>query len=498
MERKGLRTLVFNLHRWLGLHLALFFIFMFTTGTILVITDELEAAFHPKIWATAPDQPAPFGDIYNSVTGHFPQAQLFVIERQPQPWLADRSYVTTGWGEDIVVWTDPKTAQVLDVTRAVNFRYILHELHDSLLVSKRPVFVLVAATSLLLLTIILAGLISYRRFWRGLFRWPGREQTPRNRQGGLHRLFAVWVAIFLLIISLSGVFFTLTGLGMTGVIPEPEPATTPLTTIASDQINRAELVAVGAARGFAPLSMVLPRKPTDGIRFAGYTNRAGVLKGATTISVDRTNSKILGIIGPDQFRGNARLTPLMNALHFGQWANPVSRGLWVLFGTLAIALVIAGLKVSVLRQISPQSGKTSGTFRGVLRQLGIFKWAYVALILGIVAVGYVQYGPPSTKWKTLRSDSARADAFRLQLHGVLRRGKSTPLRLQIKNDQIQSVQAVLPGQTDPILAYENGETRGLPDFTALNGAENNRIILMILGPDGPAIEVVYNLGAAIW
>ncbi len=498
MAKNSARSTIFNIHRWLGLHVGLFFIFMFATGTILIVSYEIEAVVYPNLWASAPDDgiPAGFGTIYESLTEKFPQGQVSTIERQPQPWLADRSLMTTGWGEDVVVWTDPTSGAFLEVTSARNFRAVLHELHDSLLVPRQIGFILVASTSFILMALVLAGLVTYRRFWRGLFRWPDKSSTGRERQGGLHRILAVWAFVFLLITAGTGTFFFVAGLGYLGSTPEPSPAQNRGVTIPAELdgalINRAEATAI-AASGITPKNMAMPKNAASGILFSGYTATVGRLSGPTTVVIDPADLGVLGNSGPDEFRGNARLKAVMKALHFGQWGGQFSRLLWIILGIVVTTLAIAGLKIAVLRQ----NNDTPGLMRGVLRQLGLFKWAYALVILGVIAVGFMRFGPGAAKWTTLPIISAQSDSAKVQIFGTMRDGKPMQLRALINDDQLQRLR-VRTGDDVELMVLEpaNGEMAG--EFSLVATPDANDFLLILDQLDGSEMILEYNLGAAIW
>lgn len=398
MISRTLRTNLFRIHKWLGLNLAIFFGVMFLSGAILVVSDEINALMHPKTWAgpVPAGQEASFGTIYDSVMDAYPGGTIFVQRKKPQTWLADRTFLTTAQGEKIAVWSDPRTAQVVDETSAVNFRTIIRGLHDSLLVPGRLPFIMVSATSLILLSSVVSGLITYRRFWKGLLRLPSRQSGERGFQGGLHRLIAVWVSLFLLLISLTGAFFLTTGLGMNGFTPKPQAAIERLSMrpdgFDGSVIDAAEKIARTTLKGFVPATLVAPRSKNDGIIFSGFTDKHGTLNGPSTVAIDPTTMEVLGIIRPTDARGNARLKPLMDAIHFGHWGGDASRVLWVVLGIASFYLMLSGVKVMLSRTAIVDTASNTG-WRRFLSALGLFRWLYMLVILGVVAIGLLRYGP---------------------------------------------------------------------------------------------------------
>ncbi len=390
------RSTLFRLHRWLGVRLVPFFAALFLSGTVLVFSDELEAAFHPRAWVgSAPEAGAraSFGTLFAQLEAAFPGATVFVMERQPQPWLGDRSHLTTATGERIVVWSDPASGTVLDSAPARGLRAMLRAFHDSFLLPGRWPFVLVSASSVLLLLSVASGLVTYRRFWKGLFRPPPRHLGERGRQGGLHRLLGLWSSVFLLIIGSTGLFFMATGLGFRGQEPAPAPASPRLearpAVLDGARIDAALERARKALPDFEIKVVVLPGRARDGITLAGHPAGGSILAGETTLSLDPLTLEILGVVHPADRQGNARIRALMNALHFGEWGGQWGRALWALLGLTASWLLLSGARVQAARSAPCSRGWLAPFLRG----LGALRWVYLLAAAGALALALIRFGP---------------------------------------------------------------------------------------------------------
>ncbi|MBV1903816.1 MAG: PepSY domain-containing protein [Marinosulfonomonas sp.] len=396
MSRK-FRNLVFTAHKWLGLHFALFFGFMFFSGSILLFSDEIEALFTPDILvgSIADNERVSFGTIFQSVNKAVPGGTVFVIAKRPKAGFADRSFGITASGKRIIAWTDPRDARVLSIGPNRSFHYFLKELHESLLVPKRIGFLAVSATSGILLISVLAGLITYRRFWRGLLRLPNRSMDERNRKGVLHRLIAVWVTPFLLLISLTGMFFFLGGLGFNGYVP-PAPEAQPREVARpagfdGALIDRAEQAALTQYPDFRAKTVNIPGARKHAFRFGGALGSPTIL-GNWMIAVDPVSLDVLGIVTPADRRGNARITPVANALHYGTWGGLTSRIIWAMFGLASTYLVFAGVRIYLARTAPGDALDIAASgWRRYLSGLGKTKWIYLAAVLLVVALFVKEY-----------------------------------------------------------------------------------------------------------
>ncbi|MGJ8585561.1 MAG: PepSY-associated TM helix domain-containing protein [Marinosulfonomonas sp.] len=389
MAARNFRRSLFNIHKWLGLNIALYFALIFLSGAVLVFSDEIEAIYKPNIWASQPSEgdPVTFGEIYDSLKKNFPGSSVFSIDKAPHPGLADRSYVTTAEGRRIIAYTDPGTAEIRDVTGTKNFHGFVRAFHSNLFITNRIGFVLVTSTSILLLVSLISGTLTYRRFWRGLFRFPPRGSSGREFWGVTHRLIAVWCLPFLVIVTVTTFYFFLTGVGFEGHEPEFSPIEGHTQTLPDDfgglVIDQAEQVALATYPDLSPRSVSLPWNSTQGLGFRG-PNGSSALTPSTSVSVDPFSLTIAGTILPSDFKGMAWLRPMAEALHYGHWWGNISRVLWSLFGLASTLLVVGGAALYASRMASQtEHGRVSTFWSG----LALFRWAYLAMIAGVLALG---------------------------------------------------------------------------------------------------------------
>ena len=509
MGAGSIRSLLFRLHKWVGMQLLILFAILFASGTLLVVSDELVALAHPGIWAAAPADggAASFGQIYDSVTAEFPSGIVYVEQRQPQPWLGDRTYLTTGWGEKVIVWTDPATAAVLEVTPDRDFRAILRDLHDSLLVPGtkpgRLAFILVSATGLIMAYSVISGLIAYRRFWKGFFRMPTRSLGLRGYQGGLHRLLGLWLSVFLLIISISAGYFMITGLGFTGGEPGFRPpvqrAQARPQGFDGDAIDRAENAALDALPGLDPVVIVLPSRANTGLEFIGPEKGYGAITGPSAVSIDPVTMAPLGIVQPDMRTGTRRFKSAVDALHFGQWGGVYGRALWVLFGVLGLWLMLSGARVNIARTAHlPGAPENLGAIRRFARSLGIFKWANLALIVAVAGLLVVNFGPWSQKPAWIAATAGSAPAVAARISKPLRAGQPARLSVFIKENAAESVSITSGDDPTEVAALAPAAQGGRLDFSIPATRDANRFDVILHKSDGTTQKVVYDLGAAIW
>jgi uncharacterized iron-regulated membrane protein len=207
-----LRRLWFQVHKWIGLALALLIVPVSLTGSALVWHDWLEESLNPQREVTAAPSLAP--SAYAAAAGRFahPGERLssLAFPRENGPvvaTLARTRQPALGRPVRTLLYLDPASARLLD--RAASDEgavRVLHNLHGSLMVPGvgrqivgwAGVAMLLSSLTGLWLWWPLSG-----RLTRGL-KWRRRAATSAN----LHPQSGFWIALPLAILSFTGAWIS--------------------------------------------------------------------------------------------------------------------------------------------------------------------------------------------------------------------------------------------------------------------------------------------------
>ncbi|HMG46147.1 MAG TPA: PepSY-associated TM helix domain-containing protein [Allosphingosinicella sp.] len=328
-----LRGLWFQVHKWIGLSLAVLIIPISLSGAALVWHDWLDAAINPQRMAASGEArlgPAAYAAAARAALGpgdriasiRFPGHGPVVVAAQ-RPGAA-RPVRTN-------VWLDPASGRVLDKASAdAGPMRFIHILHGSLavpgmgrtIVGWVGVFMFCSCLTGLWLWWPITG--SLRRGWR----WKRQNSTNAN----LHHQVGFWVLLPLAMLSFTGAWISFPGLFAAG--PErPRPARTqPLeqTALTADQ-------ALAAAQRYATGAAVTVTWPTDQssdwkLAFARDGSPAEV-------AVDDATGKVTPP-RPPRRETKARL---MRRLHDGTGLGPVWQTLIFLAGIIPAILAVTGI-----------------------------------------------------------------------------------------------------------------------------------------------------------
>jgi uncharacterized iron-regulated membrane protein len=391
------RSIVFKVHALAGAYLLFLLMLVFVTGFLTLFQDEVELLSRPGlfVFGAETERQADFGKMYDRVKAAYPDAHVFVMAASPRPWLGDKVRIRDRVSGQRTVWLDPATDEIMGITgrRAAVLPEGIRKLHVQLLAAGPIARYAVPALSFVLFASIVSGLITYRRFWKGLLRRPSATADARNRAGAWHRLQALWLLPFLLAVSLTGMVFFVSNLGFEPHFPHHEPPSARETPM-PDGFSGAELdSAIAAAQAMVPGmridSVIFPTIRRDPITMLGIEPEVGRLFGKSTILVDPVGPKILAINAARSGNTMASVIPLANQIHFGTFAGWKSVPLWAIFAVVAMMLLVEAAKIRSARMHTDGGGdrpRTWRALRGFARSLGHVRWLYLLIFLGFAAL----------------------------------------------------------------------------------------------------------------
>ena len=347
MDKQRWRRFWFQVHKWIGLILAILIIPLSLTGAALVFDRALDRVVNPQRY---------------QVTGEtlLPLDRYLVAARGAAPGLVANIQLPEG-GEPVtvtlaapggmgrpgggppartMVYLDPPSARVLDVaSNRSGLLRTLHMLHGSFMipgvgraiVGWIGVFMMVSCFTGLWLWWPMVG-----RWVRGL-RWRRHRNTDTN----LHYLTGFWVAIPLFVLSLTGAWISFpaffgslvgeggggrggSGGGRFGAPPLERPAL-PL----SDVLARAKPVAPDARLR----TIILPTE-----RSADWTLAYDTQPMASVTVADDS-----GMAARTPDRGGNSVARLMRRIHDGDDTGPVWRTIIFLGGLIPALLGVTGV-----------------------------------------------------------------------------------------------------------------------------------------------------------
>jgi uncharacterized iron-regulated membrane protein len=350
MTKQAWRRTWFQVHKWIGLILAIVIIPLSLSGAALVWDEALDRVVNPARFAvTGETLLAPDAYVAAARTVLKPGDRIaqLTLPGEDGPVIvaaapAGKAVARPGPPQRTMVYVDPPTARVLEVAASGGgLLRFLHVLHGSLqipgvgrsIVGWIGVFMMVSSFTGLWLWWPMVG-----KWLRGL-RWRRHRNTDTN----LHYLMGFWIALPLFVLSLTGAwisfpaFFAALSGGAPARSPGPDraamarakPLASPAQPLAA-VIDKAEVASRGKLRSVA--------WPTDlsadwTVTFAG--------KGGPGAAVKVADDTGTALAAPARPQGG--IARLMRQIHDGTGMGAVWQAIIFIGGILPAALAVTGV-----------------------------------------------------------------------------------------------------------------------------------------------------------
>ncbi len=378
--RKG-RSVWWSVHAWAGLKLSLFMTFILATGTLAVFAAELDWLITPSMRVMPRDAPmASWGTLAASAQEAVPGGRLEQIYAPPHPGFAAEAWMDTGTARPTRIHLNPYTGRVTGVVGWYNIQRFLRETHRHLMLPVKVGVPIVCTLAFLLLASLISGIVTYKKWWRGFFKWP-RGGDGRKLSGDLHRLAGLWSLWFVALIAATGVWYMVESLG--GNAPEhPLP---PAKALASAQpvgpaLDRLVATGLRAYPGLDIREIRYPReKGARGLVLMGQADAWVVRDRSNAVWLNPDDGNVLLVARGEDLSVHQRISEMADPLHFGTVGGFVTKIVWFLAGILLTGMSVTGVMIYSLRlRAAAATGAESGN--GWLRAWrGMGWWAYPAL-----------------------------------------------------------------------------------------------------------------------
>lgn len=340
MSKIAMRKAWFQVHKWIGLILAVLIIPLSLSGAALVWDEALDHVLNPQRYATSGTgtvDAARYIAAARAVLAPGDRITALTLPEEPgapvviSASLAGKGARVQGPPPRKTVWLDPSTARVLDVAKStIGVIRTLHMIHGSMMLPGigRQV---VGWVGVAMLVSCVSGLWLW---WPTVGRWVRglRWRRHRNTDTNVHHMLGFWIALPLFVLSLTGVWISFPqvfGGGPAGGLRQNSPPPIPLA-----QPQRTLDAVLANARAAASGEVTKVEWPTDQkplwkVAFAGSVNGVAVDDRSGATKVERP--------GPEP------LTRTMRRIHDGTRMGLVWQIILFLGGLFPAILAVTGI-----------------------------------------------------------------------------------------------------------------------------------------------------------
>lgn len=211
MTKIGLRNAWFQVHKWIGLILAVLIIPISVSGAVLVWHDPIDEWMNPQrhvATGAATLAPSAYADAARaSLAPGESLTKLAIPAKGGEPVVASGSKPAKGRPERISIYLDPTSARVIEkLYVGETFFQVMHVLHGSLMVPGmgRQIVGWIGVAMLL------SSMTGLWLWWPLVGKWTRGLRWKRhpNLDTNLHQTLGFWIALPLFVLSLTGVWIS--------------------------------------------------------------------------------------------------------------------------------------------------------------------------------------------------------------------------------------------------------------------------------------------------
>ncbi|MBN7819266.1 PepSY-associated TM helix domain-containing protein [Bowmanella yangjiangensis] len=355
----------FVLHGWLSLPIWLVFCFVCLTGTIAVFSHELTWLTNSAARANNPDNvPALSAAVLvEKVQQAYPTADVGTV-MVFEPYLVNAVVFTDHDKPQAIAYVNQYSGEIQSVEQGITFIGFMRALHGWLMFpwhgSYSIGYYLVSGMAVLMLGSLITGLVVYKHFWRAFTQPKIRtQQGQRTLLADLHRLAGVWSIWFLLVMSLTGLWYLIQAIFWHADIDiEPHP---PLVNVAqlpapgSEDLARPVSFAQALEKvqqlypDFKPAYLHLPEHNRDMYILSGGGDHVFYDQYAYRASINPWTGEVASSRSPEQMTVLQTLTYIADPLHYGTIGGIWTKIIWFVFGLVLTGMSITGFMMWGLR-----------------------------------------------------------------------------------------------------------------------------------------------------
>lgn len=348
----------FQLHGWFSLPIWIVFCFVCLTGTIAVISHELTWLTNESARAENPENlpVKSMPELIAIVEQSYPSAKV-TTAMSFSPYLVNAVVFTDSDKPSAIAYVNQYTGEIQEINQGITFISFIRSLHAWLLFpwqSNYSVgYYLVCLMAIVMLGALVTGLMVYKGFLRAFIQPKLRlNQGKKNFLGDLHRLAGVWSLWFLLLMSLTGLWYLFQAILWHNDI-EIEPPTSiiaesvlPESTVTAPEkpfsLSDALIIAKKQFPDFKVTYITPPEHYRDTYKLYGDGEFIFYDEYSYGVMVNPWTGAIENLRTPDEMTLLQTFSHIADPLHYGTIGGVWTKAIWFIFGLFLTGMSITG------------------------------------------------------------------------------------------------------------------------------------------------------------
>jgi uncharacterized iron-regulated membrane protein len=344
----SLRKKLYGWHSWAGFQLAILSFVVLLSGTLAVVSDEIDWLLDGERHIRAFDGEPDWNAMYRNAQAVAPEGKLVAMNLGELPVMAAEARLSFGERKLLRVFLDPRDGRVLGTGSWINVQRILRDFHRYLFIFTKGLGLpIVTIVAVVLGVQLVTGLATTRKWMRGLITLP-RRKNSRVFIGDLHRFAALWTTWFtLLIVVTSAWYFTEWGLHRVGVsVSAPLMATSKALADYPSPVGSLQRHIDATKAVFPEMTahnISLPTARRNQVIITGPSTDWLLRDRASRVTLDPATAAVLAVQRPADLDTLEYLADLVDPVHFGSFGGLTTKILWFICGLLLTGLSASGV-----------------------------------------------------------------------------------------------------------------------------------------------------------
>lgn len=397
------RRRLYRLHTWVGFHLAWVMALVLFTGTVAVVSDEIDWLLRSEMRVAPPDAGAEidWSAVEAAARDHAPGDALLSISRMPGDYFAFRARMINRHGRHYFLHVDQYTGEVTGETSVVTIQRIFRDLHRYLFMPNFLGLPLVTSLAFVLAISLYTGLKTTRR-WKQAATRIRIDKPARVAVGDYHRAVGIWSIWFFAVIIVTGVWYlfefggTIGGLRMNYSAPRIADTADWADSRTLEFADAGTLIEAAAAAypALDPVSIAYPLSFGSAVKVQGRGPDWLVRDRANAVYMDPVDGRVIEVQKSAQSPWLRYLNDLADPLHFGNFGGLVTKLIWFLFGLIMTSLSFTGVWLTWKRLNTREPSKAQLATTPVLVVSALFCFGWYERYKGpAVPAGEVMLAP---------------------------------------------------------------------------------------------------------
>ena len=354
----------YNIHSWVGIKLAVLACFILVTGTLAVMSHEIDWLANPamRVSPASDSGETNWQQLYHNARQRRPDDKISWIAAPLDPWFAAEVVRITADGQRYRQFFHPVTAEYQGEGRWYNWQRFFRMTHRHLMLPTQIGITIVCLYALFMVLSMLSGTVIYPKWWRGFFRRP-RRQNARVFWNDIHRLCGLWSLWLLLVICLTSLWYLVEIWGGRADYPEIAKPQSPLAQQTAVQPSAGVFAeALRQTRHHHPQLDIrqirIPSRQNQVLTILGQDDTLLVRDRANNTAFDPVSGELVSMRRAGDLSLHVRISEAADPLHFGSFGGLYSKVVYFLFGIVLSALAITGTYLYGLRYTRIKRGQS--------------------------------------------------------------------------------------------------------------------------------------------